>query len=53
MNSETAEAMLLYFASAKLLEIVCCLLDFKETKDSQNLMTYPMMDLLVLGQAAQ
>ena len=45
--------MLLYSASAELLETVCCFFDFQETSDSPNLTTYPVIDLLVLGQAAQ
>ena len=52
MISETADAILLYSASTELLETVCCFFDFQETKDSPNLMTYPVIDLLVLGQAA-
>lgn len=45
--------MLLYSALAELLLIVCCFLDFQDNKATPNFTTYPVTDLLVLGQAAQ
>ena len=53
MISKTAKAKLLYSASAELLETVCSFFNFQETKDSPNLMTYHVIDLLVLGKAVQ
>lgn len=45
--------MLRYSASAELRLTVCCFFDLHEIRESPSLMTYPVNDLLVLGQAAQ
>lgn len=45
--------MLLYSASAELLDIVACFLDFHETKESPNWITKAATDFLVLEQAVQ
>jgi len=53
MISVTVVAMLLYSASAELLETVVCLLDFQDTTEVPTLMKYPVTDFLVRGQDAQ
>ncbi|PHT36771.1 hypothetical protein CQW23_24471 [Capsicum baccatum] len=53
MTSARAEAMILYSASAKLLDTVCCFLNFQDIKDSPKFTTYPMTDLLVFRHATQ
>lgn len=51
--SHTATAIALYSDSADDLETICYFLDFQETKDSPMKTQYPVVDLQVLGHAAQ
>jgi hypothetical protein len=43
----------LYSASAEDLEMVCCFLDFQDTKESPRKRQKPVTDFLVSGHAAQ
>ncbi|KAK4711461.1 hypothetical protein R3W88_005974 [Solanum pinnatisectum] len=53
MISATALAILMYSASAELLLIVCCFLDFQDIRESPSFTIYPITDFLVLRQVAQ
>jgi len=53
MISVTVVAMLLYSASAELLETIDCFLDFHDTTEIPNLIKYSVTDFLVRGQDAQ
>lgn len=52
-NSATVVAILMYSASAELLETVLCFFDFQEIKEFPNLMQYPVTDFLESIQDAQ
>ena len=53
MTSQIATTMARYSDSAEDLKIVCCFLDFQETRDSPRKTQNPVTDLLVSRQEAQ
>lgn len=44
VSSEIVDAKLLYSASAKVLEMIICFLDFQETDESPSLIKNPVKD---------
>ncbi|CAK7337030.1 unnamed protein product [Dovyalis caffra] len=52
VSSQQTKVIALYFDSDKDLETVFCFFVFHEMRASPNLMQYPVMDLLDMGQAA-
>ena len=53
VTSATVDARLLYFASAELLDMVLCFLDFQDINEFPSLTTKPLTDFLVMGKVGQ